>query len=121
MSVSLYFQFLFLSSYSLFFIILHTFSYLSAIQIITWCFPIKRRKTRPVILALSSHIISSYYPRRDFAQKAKSRGDTLVTRAYIKESAYGTNIQSVCKKKSRYDLLEQGREELVGNDDVRMT
>ena len=26
--------------------------------------------------------------RRDFAQKAKSRGGTLVTRAYIKESTY---------------------------------
>ena len=25
-------------------------------------------------------------PRRDLAQKAKSRGDTLVTRAYINES-----------------------------------
>ena len=29
-----------------------------------------------------------YCPRRDFAQKAKSRGGTLVTRAYIKESIY---------------------------------
>ena len=27
-------------------------------------------------------------PRRDFAQKAKSRGGTLVTHAYIKESTY---------------------------------
>ena len=27
-------------------------------------------------------------PRRDFAQKAKSRGGTPVTRAYIKESTY---------------------------------
>ena len=27
-------------------------------------------------------------PRRDFARKAKSRGGTLVTRAYIKESTY---------------------------------
>jgi len=27
-------------------------------------------------------------PRRDFAQKAKSRGGTLVTCAYIKESTY---------------------------------
>ena len=56
-SVSLYFQFLFLSSYSLFFIILHIFSYLSAIQIIPSCFPIKEGMTRPVISALSSHII----------------------------------------------------------------
>ena len=29
-----------------------------------------------------------YCPRRDFAQKAKSRGGTLVTRANIKESTY---------------------------------
>ena len=27
-------------------------------------------------------------PSRDFAQKAKSRGGTLVTRAYLKESTY---------------------------------
>ena len=27
-------------------------------------------------------------PRRDFTQKAKSRGGTLVTHAYIKESTY---------------------------------
>ena len=32
--------------------------------------------------------ISSDCPRRDFAQKAKSRGGTLVTRAYIKENTY---------------------------------
>ena len=41
-------------------------------------------------------------PGRDFAQKAKSRGGTLVTRAYIKESNYSWNIQSVCQKKSRF-------------------
>ena len=29
-----------------------------------------------------------YCPRRAFAQKTKSRGGTLVTRAYIKESTY---------------------------------
>ena len=29
------------------------------------------------------------------------RGGTLVTRAYIKESTYSWNIQSVCQKKSR--------------------
>ena len=45
-------------------------------------------------------------PRRDFAQKAKSRGGTLVTRAYIKESTYSWNIQSVWQK--NLDLLEQG-------------
>ena len=31
---------------------------------------------------------SDHCPRSDFAQKAKSRGGTLVTRAYIKESIY---------------------------------
>ena len=43
-------------------------------------------------------------PRRDFAQKAKSRGGTLVTRAYIKESTYSWNIQSYSqyRKKSRF-------------------
>ena len=29
-----------------------------------------------------------YYPRRDFAQKARSRGGTLITRTYVKESTY---------------------------------
>ena len=29
-----------------------------------------------------------FCPHRDFAQKAKSRGGTLVTSAYIKESTY---------------------------------
>ena len=45
---------------------------------------------------------NSCCPRRDFPQKAKSRGGTLVTRAYIKESTYSWNIQSVCQKKSRF-------------------
>ena len=34
------------------------------------------------------HYHHHYCPRRDFDQKAKSRGGTLVTRAYIKESTY---------------------------------
>ena len=42
-----------------------------------------------------------YCPRRGFAQKAKSRGGTLVTRAYIKESTYGMPEKNL-------DLLEQG-------------
>ena len=33
-------------------------------------------------------VIQLNCPRRDFAQKAKSPGGTLVTRAYIKESTY---------------------------------
>ena len=34
-------------------------------------------------------------PPRGFRQEAKSRGGTLVTRAYIKDSNYSSNIQSV--------------------------
>jgi len=49
-----------------------------------------------------------YCPRRDFAQKAKSRGGTLVTRAYIKESTYSWNIQSYSQYRKNLDLLEQG-------------
>ena len=58
-----------------------------------------------------------YCPRRDFAQKAKSRGRTLVTRAYIKESTYSWNTQSHSQYRNNLDLLEQarGREESVGN------
>ena len=56
-------------------------------------------------------------PCRDFAQKAESRGGTLVTRAYVKESTYSSNIQSVCQKKISI-CLKRGREESVGNDDV---
>ena len=39
-------------------------------------------------IAQKNRIQIGYCPRRDFAQKAKSRGGTLVTRAYIKESTY---------------------------------
>ena len=44
-----------------------------------------------------------FYPRRDFAQKAKSRGGTLVTRAYI----LTVEIYSQYARKN-LDLLEQG-------------
>ena len=43
----------------------------------------------------------------DFAQKAKSRGATLVTRVYIKESTYSGNIQSDSRYRKNLDLLEQ--------------
>ena len=49
-----------------------------------------------------------YCPRRDFAKKAKCRGGTLVTRAYIKESTYSWNIQSYSQYRKNLDLLEQG-------------
>ena len=54
------------------------------------------------IKILSIWYIYIYCPRRDFAQKANSWGGTLVPRAYIKESTYSWNIQSVCQKKSRF-------------------
>ena len=43
--------------------------------------------------------------------------DTLVTRAYIKESTYSWNTPYSQYRKN-LDLLEQGPEESVGNDDV---
>ena len=49
-----------------------------------------------------------YCPRRDFAQKAKSRGGTLVTRAYINESTYSWNTQSYSQYRKNLDLLGQG-------------
>ena len=59
-----------------------------------------------------------YCPRWDFTQKAKSRGGTLVTRAYIKESTYSWNIQSYSQYRKISICLNRGREESVGNDDV---
>ena len=55
-------------------------------------------------------------PRRDFAQKAKSRGGTLVTCAYIKESTYSWNIQSYSQYRKNLDPLNRGRGESVFND-----
>ena len=52
---------------------------------------------------------ASSCPCRDFAQKAKSPGGSLVTRAYIKESTYSWNIQSYSQYKKNLDLLEQAR------------
>ena len=40
-------------------------------------------------------------PPQGFRPEAKSKGGTLVTRAYIKESTYTQYIQSVYQKKSR--------------------
>ena len=34
------------------------------------------------------YLVLYFCPSRDFAQKAKFRGGTLVTRVYIKESTY---------------------------------
>ena len=46
----------------------------------------------------------NYCPRRDF----KSRGGTLETRTYIKESTYSWNIQSHSQYRKNLDLPEQG-------------
>ena len=53
-------------------------------------------------------LLMIHYPGRDFAQKAKSRGGTLVARAYNKESTYSLNIQSYSQYRKDLDLLEQG-------------
>ena len=65
-------------------------------------------------------IIRGYCSRRDFAQKAKCRGGTLVTRSYIKESTLQlkyTHSQTVNIEKISI-CLNRGREESVGNGDV---
>ena len=49
-----------------------------------------------------------YCHRRDFAQKAKPE-EPLLTRAYIKESTYSWNIQTVCQKKSRFASTGAGK------------
>ena len=57
-------------------------------------------------------------PRRDFAQKAKSRGGTLVTRAYIRK-VFTVEIYSNTVNLEKISIcLNRGREESVGNDDV---
>ena len=46
--------------------------------------------------------VSTLLPPQGFRPEAKSRGGTLVARAYIKDSTYSTNMQSVYRKKSRF-------------------
>ena len=76
------------------------------------------RNDQIVVKSKESSFKVYFRPRRDFAQNAKSRGGTLVTRTYIKKSIYSYNIRLVYARKN-LDLLEQarGREESVGNDD----
>ena len=57
----------------------------------------KKLKSFQIIISL---------PPQGFRPEAKSRGGTLVSRAYIKDSTYSTNMQSVYRK--NLDLLEQG-------------
>ena len=58
-----------------------------------------------------------FLPPQGFRPEAKSRGGTVVTRAYIKDSTYSSNIQySIVEKISI--CSNRGREESVGNDDV---
>ena len=64
------------------------------------------KKSQSGPIALLSFILflqtNVYCPRRDIAQKAKFRGATVVARAYIKESTYSWDIQSVCQKNSLF-------------------
>ena len=58
-------------------------------------------------------------PRRDFAQKAKSRGGSLVTCAYILRKVLAVEIYSDTVNIEKIsNCLNRGREESVGNDDV---
>ena len=57
-----------------------------------------------------------FCPRRDFAQKAKSRVYIEIPSIYQK-STYSSNIQSVYQKKN-LDLLDQGPHGIVDNDDI---
>ena len=56
------------------------------------------------LIVVDASPLNYYCPRMDFAQKAKSRGGTLLTHAYIKESTYSWNILSYSqyRKKSRF-------------------
>ena len=46
------------------------------------------------------HLVNFFFecllPPQGFRPEAKSRGGTLVTRMYIKDGTYSSNIQSVC-------------------------
>ena len=44
---------------------------------------------------LTAYFTIKLLPPQGFCPEAKSRGGTLVTRAYIKDSTYSSNIQSV--------------------------
>ena len=57
-------------------------------------------------------------PLRDFAEKAKSQGDTLATHMYIKESTYRLLTYTVSIPQKISISLNRGRKESVGNDDV---
>ena len=65
-------------------------------------------------ICLRKRFYCNFCPRRDFAQKAKSRGGTLVTRAYIKVLTVEIYSHTVNVEK----ISNRGREVSVGNDDV---
>ena len=82
--------------------------------------PNKQRAAKPYKMAMNwaqvtqkkqqqtqVYVSTIYCLHRDFAQKAKSRGGTLVTRAYIKESTYSWNILSYSQYRKNLDLFEQ--------------
>ena len=67
---------------------------------------ISRRLVTSPLLIIWSILKYHLLPPQGFRPEAKSRGGTLVACAYIKDSTYSTNMQSVYRK--NLDLLEQG-------------
>ena len=98
------------------FLLLVVVRHFSHFLCLSWFLSVWKYPHSAIILQLTTPENTITYhdcPRRDFAQKAKSRGGTPVTRAYIKESTYSWNIQSVYSKIASI-CLNRGREESVG-------
>ena len=74
-------------------------------QILCWYISFSQISLYEGFLKESIVLMPFYCPRRGFAQKAKSRGDALVTlRISMKIGTRNSwNIQSVCQKTSRFD------------------
>ena len=83
------------------FLLLVVVRHFSHFLCLSWFLSVWKYPHSAIILQLTTPENTITYhdcPCRDFAQKAKSRGGTPVTRAYIKESTYSWNIQSVYSK-----------------------
>ena len=73
------------------FLLLVVVRHFSHFLCLSWFLSVWKYPHSAIILQLTTPENTITYhdcPRRDFAQKAKSRGGTPVTRAYIKESTY---------------------------------
>ena len=57
-------------------------------------------------IAQLNHLFQLLLPPQGFRPEAKSRGGTLVTRAYIKDSTYSSNIIDSQYTRKILDLLE---------------